>query len=155
METLISRKTILIIIGFLAVLALATNFGLRWYGLKKEATEATEKEAAKNQEMSALRKIKENQVVYANDGFSPKELILASDKGLGCVVNVENQSTHPVTVGLSPHNPVKDPGQNYLPVSPGENIMFDPRYSGYTELSFHDHERPEFEFTVKFEKSCQ
>src|SRR3990167_6501457 len=150
-----SKKTIFIVLGFIVLLALATHFGLRWYEARKETAEAIQKEAARNEETNTIRNIKENRVNYTDEGFSPKELIIASDRGLGCAVNVENQSTHAVTVGLSPHNAKKDPGQNYLPVPPGENVMFDPRYSGYTELNFHDHERPQFEFTVKFEKSCQ
>ncbi|MBI2055148.1 MAG: hypothetical protein HYT39_03575 [Candidatus Sungbacteria bacterium] len=155
MEALLSKKFILITLGFLVVLALVTSFGLRWYSARQEAAGTAKEEAARQNETNAARNIKENRVNYIDDGFSPKELTIAADRGLGCVVNVENQSTHALTVGLSPHNPVKDPGQNYLPVPPGENVMFDPRYSGYTELSFHDHERPQFEFTVKFEKSCQ
>ena len=155
MDTLFSKRFIFISLGFLVMLALATTLGLRWYAAKKNAAEAAKRETDEKNQVSPLRNIKENRVIYTDGGFSPSELTISVDKGLGCVINVENQSTGPLTLGLSPHNEKKDPGQNYMPVPPGQNVFFDPRYSGYTELSFHDHERPQFEFTVKFDKSCQ
>lgn len=165
MEHIFSKKNIIIAGVFLILLALGVELFLSRLDKTSDnkasgenshqAPDAGNSGAGNRVVDPDAEKMALDTVFYSDIGFSPKEIIVAIGKGLGCVVNVENTTRHSLTLGVSPHNPVKDPGQNYLPVKPGEHILFDPRYSGFTELSFHDHERPELSFTVKFAASCQ
>lgn len=143
--------------GFILALAIGTHLGLRWYGSNavKEKGDTREDSGVRVTDDNAVDAAVENKVEYTEKGFAPQEIGIAIDRGLGCAVALYNRSGRTLLLGLSPHNLPKDPGQEYPPIAPKERFLFDPRFTGFTELSFHDHERPELEFLVKFEPSCR
>lgn len=142
----ISKKLILIVIAFLVILAGGTiavlKIAERWGG----------GEGAKEETFEGP--FVDNVVNYTDKGFMPQELSIALERGLGCAVRVVNRTDESVKIGLSPHGE-NDPGAQYPPIEPGGNLLFDPRYSGFTELRLHNHEEPGQEFLVKFESSCR
>ncbi|KKW21072.1 MAG: hypothetical protein UY71_C0004G0014 [Parcubacteria group bacterium GW2011_GWB1_52_7] len=152
-----SKKTTIIIAGFILALALGTHLGLRWYGSNavEEKRDASNDGSVRVIDDNAVDAASENGVEYTESGFAPKEIGIAIDRGLGCAIVLYNQSGRTLLLGLSPHKLPKDPGPEYPPIAPKERFLFDPRFTGFTELSFHDHERPELQFLVKFEPSCR
>ncbi|MBI4134588.1 MAG: hypothetical protein HY471_00570 [Candidatus Sungbacteria bacterium] len=142
-----AKKLFVIIVIFVVVLAVASFAGFRLI-----TSRLSDKPLENTRGLDAFPA--EGLITYTEDGFFPAEVSIAIERGLGCAVRVRNQSSRPLKVGLSPHA-AKDPGQDYPMTEPGGTLFFDPRFSGFTELRFHDHEHPNFEFLVKFEKSCQ
>lgn len=158
MQEVLTRKTIIILLAFVALLAVGTHVWLTWYG-KEEAGNNTELPTINNQvevKDPNSTDITVNTAFYDGVKFSPGVLNLSMEIGLGCVVNVVNQSGKGIRIGLSPHNPNgNDPGQNYAEIKPGESFLFDPRFTGFTELAFHDHGNSGAFFLTKFAESCQ
>jgi|SRR3989338_2626226 len=151
-----SQKTIIIVLGFILALALGTHFVLRWYGSNIGAEKnADPGDGVRVIDESEAVEMDENKVIYDGSRFSPNTISISMNRGLGCAIALYNQSNRPLYLGLSPHNPKKDPGPEYPPIKSKERFFFDPRFTGFTELSFHDHERPELQFLVKFEPSCR
>ena len=156
MKNFISLKVILIAVSFLAVLALATQLILLRFSDDIKNTDDTPPAGeVKVSDDDKVDEVLENVVVYGDSGFSQRTISIAASRGLGCVINVQNKSSQPLNLGMSPHKTPKDPGREYPAIEPGGRLLFDPRFTGFTQLSFHDHEHPESEFLVKFERSCR
>lgn len=94
-------------------------------------------------------------VIYENGIFRPKRVIRDGTGTIGCVVILVNRAPNSLRVGINPHSPFGDPGPNYEPIAPGDKLIFDPRFPGITELTFHNHDNPEEEFTVELGAQCQ
>lgn len=155
-KIMFSRKTVIILLGFIIILAVGTLAVLRYLNKGENLPKTSEPAGGvrvidevniDNQDIALVR--------YTEHGFEPLVLSIAADRGLGCAVKLINQNKASLKFGLSPHKASGDPGRDYPPIQPGEIFLFDPRFTGFTELSFHDHERPELGFLVKFEPSCQ
>lgn len=159
MQNMLTQKVFWIAVIFLALLAIVTVLILRQFGAAKiqQNTPPIGADAGtvQVQDDDNVDRVVENQIIYTDKGFSPKEISLSVTRGLGCAVNLINKSSLPLSIGISPHKMPKDPGPDYPIIQPSKNFLFDPRFTGYTELRFHDHERPELDFLVKFEKSCR
>jgi|SRR3989344_5667219 len=156
MGNILTKKLFWASVAFLVMLAIATHFILRQLRIDKSPVTNPPADGAVNvQSDENIDEVVENRIIYTETGFSPKEISIAADRGLGCSVNVINRSNRSLNLGLSPHKEAKDPGREYPPIAQGDRLLFDPRFTGFTELSFHDHERPALEFTVKFDKSCR
>lgn len=93
-------------------------------------------------------------IIY-DGAFHPGTLLLDGKGSAGCVLLLVNKSSSPLMVGLNPHRPEGDAGPQYKPIPPGGTLLFDPRFVGVTELSFHDHAQPNEIFSLSFAKSCQ
>lgn len=153
-----SGKMLFAAVMFITALAIGTHAVLRWYGPiapTRENQAPVDTNAIRIIDDSGVDAVTEGVMLYTENGFTPAEISIAIDRGLGCVVILRNTSSRRLWLGLSPHNLPKDPGREYPPIAPAERFLFDPRFSGFTELEFHDHEHPAFRFLVKFAKSCQ
>lgn len=142
-----SKRTIIIIAAFLLVLAAGTVVGLKIFSSQREDTPA-------NQNSPFGVGSVDNLVTFTDAGFVPSTISISIERGLGCAVRLVNQTGKPLKIGISPHKE-KDPGPDYPLIAPGDNFLFDPRFSGFTELRFHSHTDPMSELTVKFERTCQ
>ena len=145
--------------GFLLVLAIATTLLLRQFGSEKIESganiPASNGPTVKVQSDENVNDVVENQVLYTEGGFSPEVISIEASRGLGCAINIQNKSSHNLKLGLSPHQEPRDPGPDYPVIPAGQHFLFDPRFTGYTELRFHDHQNQNLNFLVKFEKSCR
>lgn len=94
-------------------------------------------------------------VIYNGTSFKPRSILIDGNGVLGCVVALANHSSLSLRIGVSPHKETGDPGPNYAPIASGENFMFDPRFTGITELKIHNHARPEEEFVINLGPKCQ
>ena len=153
-----SQKTIIILLGFIIILAVGTHAVLRYLNNSENLPDPKTSEPAGGVRVIDEVNIDNKDIAlvrYGEGGFEPLVLSISVDRGLGCAVKLINQSKVPLKFGLSPHKASGDPGIDYPPIQQGETFLFDPRFTGFTELSFHDHERPELEFLVKFEPSCR
>jgi len=158
MKEVLSQKIFWISLIFLLLLAMGTALFLRWYGADKKSQEAPMNNANNSIQINGESNqvdVSGNTVTYSDSGFDKKELTIKDKVGLGCVVKVVNSSTNPLKIGLSPHKEPADPGPMFDPIPTGKSLLFDPRFSGYTQLSYHNHENPSEEFLVKFDPSCQ
>lgn len=146
----LSKRTFIIIGIFLILLAVGSIGALRLFSQRFQPNSSI----PEGNSPFGVGSI-ENLVTYSDAGFIPSVISIAIDRGLGCAVRLVNSTAKPLKLGLSPHREERDPGPDYPEITPGDNFLFDPRFSGFTELRFHDHGTPAKEFTVKFEESCQ
>lgn len=96
---------------------------------------------------------KSGSVVYENGKFFPKAVILQGGEG-GCLVSVQNKSSEPLLVRLSPHDPADRQGMQYPEIPPGQSILIDPRFRIPT-IAFHNHKNPAEEFLVDPGNACK
>lgn len=96
-------------------------------------------------------------VAYENGAFYPERVFLGGQKeNVGCLVVLQNRSQEILRIGMNPHNPSgNDRGLDFKDIAPGENLIFDPRFVGISELSLHNHRVPSEGFIAILEKDCQ
>lgn len=94
-------------------------------------------------------------VIYDGMEFQPSKTMIDGSGPLGCIIVLENRSALPLKIGISPHASGADPGPDYKDIAPGSRLIFDPRFTGIAEISFHDHSVPSREFTVILGSKCQ
>ncbi|MBI2639607.1 MAG: hypothetical protein HYW90_01800 [Candidatus Sungbacteria bacterium] len=105
-----------------------------------------------------FRTLKANELISSivyQDGFQPSRISVEGGGAAGCIVVLRNSSLFPLRIGISPHRPDKDSGPDYGAISPGEQLIFDPRFVGITELEMHNHDKPDEEFTIVMGQKCQ
>lgn len=94
------------------------------------------------------------QITYTDLGFSPSTVTVKASDSLGCVITVRNKTNKVIHIGVSPHDPKGDPGANYGDLAPGEIGIYGVSYPGLTEVTLHNHLRPEHEFRVVYGEGC-
>lgn len=152
MDELFTKRMMVIAMVFLLILAGGTA-GTLWF-LGQEKAAEPEKAEQKTPDYSMLPP-GNGTVIYTDAGFEPREVTLKMGAGFGCVVNLVNRGAGGLKIGISPHDPQKDPGPDWPVIEPGKNFLFDPRFSGILLLRIHDHSHSEREFAIHFSKSCQ
>lgn len=154
MDQLFKNKTLWIIIGFIIVLALATQLFLSWYG--GNGTGGLFSWFKENLGSGGLEVTDgNNRIIYTDKGFAAKSVSISEDKGMGCLVAIQNDSSKPLTFRVGPYEEGKEKGSAYPTIEPGQSQAFDPRYTGYEELPFYSKDNPKHQFTVIYEPSCR
>ena len=94
-------------------------------------------------------------VIYDGKSFQPPRVFRDGSGSVGCLVVLVNRSGSPLRIGVSPHNPARDPGPDFGFTASGDKLIFDPRFIGIAELKIHNHEKPSEEFTIILGPKCQ
>ena len=94
-------------------------------------------------------------VIYDGKSFQPPRVFRDGSGSVGCLVVLVNRSGIPLQVGMSPHNLPRDPGLDFGFTAHGDKLIFDPRFTGISELKIHNHEKPRDEFMIILGPKCQ
>lgn len=154
MEQLLRNKMLWIVVIFIAILVIATQLFLSWYGGDGSGglfSWFSDNFGGGKMVVSDGN----NRVIYSDEGFSVKSVSISENKGMGCLVAIQNDSSKSLTFRVGPHEEGKVKGVAYPAIEPGNSQTFDPRYSGYEELPFYSTENPKQQFIVVFEPSCR
>lgn len=157
-----SVKQFLVFFGIvtlsIAIIIAGTSVFLKWgawqetpgdtSGAEKILGDIDNNEAGREEDLTSL-------VVYDGDEFMPERALVDGSGKLGCVALLINKSAEPLRVGISPHNQKVDPGPNYGVIAPGDKLLFDPRFTGITELRMHNHDKPQEEFVIELGSGCR
>jgi hypothetical protein len=155
MLQIIKSKIFLIIVGFVIVLVLGTHILLRFFAPPNNNSSGDPStKGVRVQGNTSIPETDEYSVVYTDSGFNKSEVTIANGQ-FGCIAQIFNRSSQDFYLGLSPHKESGDPGRAYDALAPQNSLVFDPRFSGYTELTYHSHKKPEHQIVIKFDKSCQ
>lgn len=154
MDQLFKNRTLWIVIVFIVVLALATQAFLSWYGGDGTGGIFSWFSTSLGGGASVVTD-GNNRVIYTDKGFSAKSVSISEDKGMGCLVAIQNDSSKPLTFRVGPYEEGKEKGVAYPTLESGQSQTFDPRYSGYEELPFYSKETIKHQFTVIYEPSCR
>ncbi|MEK7464781.1 MAG: hypothetical protein AAB591_00010 [Patescibacteria group bacterium] len=154
--------------GFAALLVLGTNAALKLVPPEEHSREpktlppidATVRIEAPDNSSSVRTNIIESPVDsrpinYTATGFTPAELTVRASDPIGCIITVTNQTAQQIRVAVSPHAASGDPGVNYGELAPGETGIYDVLYPGLTEISLHNHLRPEQEMKIIYGEGCR
>ncbi|MBI3627804.1 MAG: hypothetical protein HY220_03645 [Candidatus Sungbacteria bacterium] len=142
-----TKKLFIGVAVFIFLLAGLTYAGLQWYSRRAANNSAAPSSAQDN--------ARENRIEYTRNAFIPNLLNLSITKGLGCIVNIVNKSDKPLAIAISPNHKKTDPSPLYISLDPGKNELFDPRFTGISQLTYYDQSNPVLHFLVTFDKSCQ
>lgn len=154
MNELLKNRTLWIAVVFVLMLALLTQAFLSWYGGNGNNGIFSWFAKTFGGGRSAITD-GNNRIVYTDSGFSAASVSISEDKGMGCLVAIQNDSSKPLTFRVGPREEGKEKGVLYPTIAPGTSQTFDPRYTGYEELPFYSVETPRHEFTVIYEPSCR
>ena len=156
------------LVAFLVILVFGVNEILKHIPTKKASLPSTSIPAAGNNlKIEAPNGTKDTKVqiidrppddprviTYTEAGFSPNAITIKARDSMGCLISVKNATAKPLHVGVSPHNPAGDPGANYGNIAPNEDGILDVRYTGLTQITLHDHAKPQNQFTVTYGEGC-
>lgn len=154
MSELFKNRTLWIIVGFIIALALLTQLFLSWYGDDGKGGIFSWFSENLGGGESAITD-GNNRVIYTDKGFSAKSVSISENKGMGCLVAIQNDSSKPLTFRVGPYEEGKEKGSAHPAIEPGQSQTFDPRYSGYEELPFYSKENSKHQFKVIYEPSCR
>lgn len=165
------QRHVLFFVGlalFAALLVLGTNAALKLVPPEERAREpktlppidATVRIETPDNSSSVRTNIIESPVDsrpinYTATGFTPAELTVRSSDPIGCIITVTNLTAQPIRVAVGPHAASGDPGVNYGQLMPGETGIYDILYPGLTEISLHNHLRPELEMKITYGEGCR
>lgn len=158
----ISVKQLLIFFGVITLVIAAfivgANFFLKW-GIQVEVPKG---ELKLDEPTPGAVKIKSADeveltptVIYDGNGFRPERVFRDGSGSVGCIVVLVNRSGVPLRVGLSPHDRAGDPGPNFGFTAHGDKLIFDPRFTGISELKVHNHDKPGQDFTIILGERCR
>lgn len=158
----ISVKQLLIFFGVITLVIAAfivgANFFLKW-GIR---VEVPKEELKLDEPTPGAVKIKPANeveltptVIYDGNSFRPERVFRDGSGSVGCIVVLVNRSGIPLQVGVSPHNPPRDPGLDFGFTADGDKLIFDPRFTGISELKVHNHANPSHEFTIILGERCR
>lgn len=146
MNELLTKRTIVIAIIFLLVIAGGTLAYLRY----SERTQPVEIQAPQKTDYAELP-AGNGTVVYTSGTFTPNDMTIKLGTGFNCVVNLINKSDAPLSFVIAGQKN----GPTWPAIEPGKNLLFDPRFPGITELKFQNTAKAEETFTIRFGTSCR
>lgn len=117
------------------------------------STSSTSRPIAPKNPVNVIEKMEgETTVIYENELFTPREVVVKNETG--CYVVIENKSNTDVTARLGPYNPKKEQGFLYAPVASQARMAIDPRYGTISRALFYNKNNTAAHFLVRIDATC-